>query len=115
MSGPVLSAWAELQERILTTDDVILVSAMVRFEATLAVARDLSTSPSLLGFSESALISEAAALVAGYLREIDARDVVSTETSGPRPSMPPQIMEKLSATRRLSTWATASPMPAPGR
>lgn len=76
MSGPVLSAWAELQERILTTDDVILVSAMVRFEATLAVARDLSTSPSLLGFSESALISEAAALVAGYLREIDARDVV---------------------------------------
>ena len=68
--------WAELQERILTTADVIFVSAMVRFEATLAIARDLSTSPNLSGFSKSALISEAAALVADYLKEIDAREVV---------------------------------------
>lgn len=68
--------WAALQERILTAGDIIHVSAMVRFEATLAVARDLSTSPNLAGVSKSALIAEAAALVSGYLKEIDARDVV---------------------------------------
>ena len=68
--------WTVLQERILTAGDIIHVSAMVRFEATLAVARDLSTSPNLAGVSKSALIAEAAALVSGYLKEIDARDVV---------------------------------------
>lgn len=66
---------ADMVARIIAADGPCYVSAMVRFEATLAVARALSTLPQLTGFSRSELISEARSLVDDYLSEIGAGDI----------------------------------------
>ena len=66
---------ANIAARIRAGDGPCYVSAMVRFEATLAVARALSTLPQLTGFSRSELIAEARSLVDDYLSEISAIDM----------------------------------------
>lgn len=66
---------SDMAARILTASGPCHVSAMVRFEATLAVARALSTLPQLARFSRAELIAEARSLVDGYLGEIGVIDM----------------------------------------
>jgi ribonuclease VapC len=66
---------AMMQARIAAADGPRYVSAVVRFEAVLAVARALSTLPNLADMARSELLREARSLVNDYLNEIGADDI----------------------------------------
>ncbi len=72
----------ELEQRIVTEAAPPYVSAIVRYEATLAVSRVLSMLPENGNLPRQVLIDQAKSLVEAYLDEIEARDIAIDKAIG---------------------------------
>ena len=74
--------WEELAKRLSDIQDECFVSPLVRFEATLAVARAAATAGGATGRPTPETLAAAREIVDGLVTEIGARDIVISGAIG---------------------------------